>query len=293
MIRPHSSIPQVWEISPDGSFRGPFVGILGALHGNEIAGLRALERCRSDAEAFAQRMRQGTLVLIHGNPRATAEGRRHSRGGVDINRLFAYRWVEELAPEAWSYEHHRALELRPLITGLDAMLDLHSASQPTVPFAICDGRPEGIALSRKTGCRVTHGWDGPGMLMQDVSIGALVSRGRPAISVECGQHDAPASIEVAERVLERFLGGLGLTDHEVEDSTGPSFRLFGRVVKPTLDFTLARDFASFDRLAPGQLLGSGDGVSIHADREAYLLLPTPSAQRGDDIVYLAHAVLHS
>ena len=175
MIRPHPNVTHAWELSADGAFAGPYVGLIGALHGNEVAGLRAIERLKNDADGFARRMKKGTLVLIHGNPRATEQKARYTRGGADINRLFAYHFVEELARAAWTYEHHRAQELRPLITGLDAMLDLHSASQPTVPFAICDGTPDAVALAQKTGCKVTYGWDGPGMLMEHVSIGALVA----------------------------------------------------------------------------------------------------------------------
>jgi succinylglutamate desuccinylase len=290
LIRPHPTISDAWELSGDGSFTGPWVGVIGALHGDEVAGLEVIERIKRNADAFVKHLKRGTLVLVHGNPKATDEGRRFSKGGTDINRLFAYQWVEELATEAWMYEHHRALELRPLMTGLDAMIDLHSASQPTVPFAICDGRPEGIALSQKTGCRVTFGWDGPGMLMEHVSIGALVAKGRPAISVECGQHAGVETAAVAEQVLTRFLGGLGLSDHETADTVAASYELFGRLVKPTLHFELARNFASFDRLAASSVLGHGDGVTVVVDRDAFLLLPTPKAVRGEDIVYLAHEV---
>jgi len=260
---------------------------MGALHGNETAGLRAVERVRAEADDFARRMRQGTIVLIHGNPLASEQHRRCSEGGTDINRLFKYDYVDSLAPEAWTFEHHRALELRPLITGLDALLDLHSASRPTTPFAICDGRAAGIDLARRTGCRVTHGWDGPGMLMEHVSIGSLVAQARPALSVECGQHDDSETVDNAWTVLTRFLGALGITDHAAGPELGPVFRLFGRVVKPTHVFHLSRQFQSFDRLAPGELLGSGEGVSISVEEEVYLLLPTPNAVRGEDIVYLA------
>jgi uncharacterized protein len=286
-LRAHPEIPGVWELSADGRFGEPRVGVIGALHGNEIAGLRAIDRIKDDPEGFARRMRRGTLVLIHGNPLATRQKRRFSEGGADINRLFSYRFKSELAKEAWSYEHHRACELEPLVTGLDAMLDLHSASRPTAPFAICDGTPEGIALARKTGCIVTYGWDGPGMLMEHVSIGSAVAQGRPALSVECGQHEEPDALEVSSQILTRFTGALGLTDHEPARAAGPTYRLFGRVVKPTREFALARNFSSFDRLVPGDLLGHGEGVTISVEQEAYLLLPTPSAVRGEDLVYLA------
>ncbi len=287
MIRPHPTIPHVWELSRDGRYSRPHIGVIGALHGNEIGGLQVLERVRREADAFGARLTEGTLVLIHGNPKATTERRRYSEGGTDINRLFAYHYVDELAKPAWAYEHHRALELRPLVEGLDAMLDLHSATQPTVPFAICDGTLDGIALAQKTGCNVTWGWDGPGMLMEHVSIGALVAAGRPAISVECGQHDDASTPAVGFDVLTRFLGALGATDHPVAERSGDTFELFGRVVKPTHNFELSRDFKSFDRLDPGQVLGRGEGVTITVERDAFLLLPTPTAKRGEDIVYLA------
>jgi succinylglutamate desuccinylase len=286
-VRAHPEIESCWELSADGQFGAPRIGVIGALHGNETAGLRVIERVLRESEAFVARMQRGTILLVHGNPRATAQARRFSEGGTDINRLFSYGYLAELARAAWSYEHERALELRPLITGLDGLIDLHSATRPTLPFAICDGTPAGIELARKTGCRVTYGWDGPGMLMEHVSIGSLVAQGKPALSVECGQHDQLETADAAYQILTRFLGALGLTDHPVAEAPAASYRLFGRVVKPTHEFELARDFSSFDSLLPGELLGQGEGVSISVEREAFLLLPTPQAVRGEDLVYLA------
>jgi predicted deacylase len=290
VLRRHPSIPHVWQLSADGRFGAPHIGAIGAIHGNELAGLRAIERVMADPDGLVHRMNGGTLTLIHGNPRATAEGTRTTQSGVDINRLFSYRFLDELPRAAWSYEHQRAAELEPLVRGLDGLIDLHSASRPTPPFAICDGTPRGIELARATGCHVTYGWDGPGMLMQHVSIGWMVAHGRPALSVECGQHHEAAAPERAFEVLKRFLGAVGLTDHPPAPEPHPVFELFARVVKPTLGFRLARDFCSFDVLGPGEELGSGDGVHITVAEEAVLLLPTPGAERGDDIVYLARRV---
>ncbi len=281
-MRAHPSIDSVWLLG-DGA---PRFGLMGALHGNEVAGLRVIERLVATPDTLEPRLR-GSLALIIGNPRAADEGRRYSAGGTDINRLFGFDYVEELAREAWTYEHHRAAALRPLLAELDALLDLHSASQPTVPFAVCDRAPSAVALARRTGCRVTYGWDGPGMLMDHVSIGSFVRAGKPALSVECGQHADPDAIDVAWTVTERFLAAVGAIEGDATPFEEPAYEIFGRVVKPTVEFRLARDFGSFDRLGAGAILGSGDGVTITLDRDAHLILPTPRAQRGEDIVYLA------
>ncbi len=284
---PHPHVPEAWVLSASGEPEPPVTVVLTALHGNERCGLHAIRRAMERPEQLAARQLQGSIVLVHGNPRATEEGRRYTEGGTDINRLFSYEYVERLTPEAWVYEHHRALALRPLITGADALLDIHSASQPTPPFAICDGSPQAVELAAQTGFKVTHGWDGPGMLMDQVSIGSLVAQGKPALSVECGQHEAASTREAAEQVLERFLVAIGAISGARSEPSAEVFRLFARVVKPTHDFELARAFESFARLGPGELLGSSPGLSVSVAREAFLVLPTPSAERGEDIVYLA------
>jgi len=287
LFKPHPTIADAWILSASGELEPPVTVVLAALHGNERCGVAAIESVRRDPTSLIERQRTGSVVFVHGNPRATEQRRRYTQGGTDINRLFAYGYVESLAREAWTYEHHRALELRPLISGADAMLDIHSASQPTPPFAICDGTPGSIALGCATGFRVTHGWDGPGMLMDQVSIGSLVAQGKPALSVECGQHTAPSTMQAAHQVLESFLVAIGAVDGVAAVPSDLVYRLFARVVKPTHDFVLARDFASFERLGAGEILGSGPGLRVVVEREAYLLLPTPSAERGEDIVYLA------
>ncbi|MCA9630087.1 MAG: succinylglutamate desuccinylase/aspartoacylase family protein [Myxococcales bacterium] len=290
MFRPHPNISDAWILSKTGELEPPITVVLAALHGNERCGVAAIESVRRDPAPFVERQRSGSVVFVHGNPRATEQRRRYTHAGTDINRLFSYAYVDTLAREAWTYEHERALELRPLITGADALLDIHSASQPTPPFVICDGSPEAVRIGSATGFKVTYGWDGPGMLMDQVSIGSLVSQGKPAVSVECGQHEAPSTMEYAHAVLDSFLVAIGALSGGLPHTEAEVYRLFARLVKPTHDFVLARDFASFERLDPGESLGSGPGLNIVIEREAYLLLPTPSAERGEDIVYLAERV---
>ncbi|HEX4353528.1 MAG TPA: succinylglutamate desuccinylase/aspartoacylase family protein, partial [Polyangiales bacterium] len=201
------------RISTSPDFPRPHMGVVGAVHGNEPCGLRAIERLRAELTAGELSLKQGTLFLIHGNPRATEEQKRHTEGGFDLNRFFDFRFVDELPSEHWLYEHHRAFALKPLLESLDSVLDLHSTTAPSPAFAIASPVPESQALAASLGVEfVTLGWDRPGLLGDKVVIAPSTRRGLPAVSVECGQHDDPRSIQVAYRCARRALAYWGLSD---------------------------------------------------------------------------------
>ena len=63
------------RISAAPDFPRPHVGVVGAVHGNEPCGLRAIERLRAELVGGELSLRSGTLFLIHGNPRATPAAR--------------------------------------------------------------------------------------------------------------------------------------------------------------------------------------------------------------------------
>jgi succinylglutamate desuccinylase len=80
----------------------PHVAVFGAVHGNEPCGLRAIERLRAEFARAELQLLAGTLDLIHGNPPATEQHERHTRGGVDLNRLFDYRFEAEVPAAHWA-----------------------------------------------------------------------------------------------------------------------------------------------------------------------------------------------
>lgn len=282
----------VVHASRDGAGRvvpghAPVVGICGSIHGNERCGLNVLQALQNPEHPLRQRLYQGTLVLIHGNPRATELERRHTADGPDLNRLFDYHFAESLPQDAWRYEHHRAMALRPVLESLDALLDLHSATSPSHPFVITS--PGLAVFAEQLGCPfVTWGWDGPGLLADRVLTSPLIRRGRVGVSVECGQHLSAESTVVAFDVAERFLFQMGLLRGE-RPAPRPCTRLevVHRVGRPTVNFRFHREWSGFDVLSPGDLIGEGDGVRLNSKSHYHILLPNPHVAVGEDMLYLA------
>jgi predicted deacylase len=147
------------------SFRpGPALIVLGAVHGNETCGTRAIERLIGDIDAGALTLSRGRLTLVPvTNPLAYAEQRR--AGDRNLNR--------KLGPvdTPREYEDHVANWLCPLLGEHEVLLDLHSFKSPGVPFAFIGPRDNAgplepfahaareEALARRLGVgRVVDGW---------------------------------------------------------------------------------------------------------------------------------------
>lgn len=292
-VEPMPALTGVTLLSMDATLPRPHVALVGALHGNERCGLLALERLQEELRSGVLPLTAGTVVLVHGNPEATRERRRHTQHGHDLNRMFDYRFVEELAPALWQVEHHRALALRPLIEDLDALLDLHSATSPTPPFAIASRVPasEQLALALDLDY-VTLGWDGPGLLEDRVLLGPLTRRERPSVAVECGQHDDPEAVEIAHSCARRALMHFGMLAPELPRRSAPAkvLRIRAAIKRPSASFRFEKPIVGMQPLARGEVIGHGDHLVLSVRNPCFAVMPNDGVAVGEDMLYIAESV---
>jgi predicted deacylase len=212
--------------------------VLGAVHGNETCGTRAIERVAAEIDAGTLQLTGGRLTLVPvANPLAYAHKRR--AGDRNLNR--------KLTPTATphDYEDHVANWLCPLLAQHEVLLDLHSFQSPGAPFVMLgpldnDGplepfaqsaREEALAVRLGVG-RAVDGWLGtyatgvarrrelaaawpaaPLDLDPRYGIGTtefMRSSGGCALTLECGQHADPEAPIVAYRAIVATLAHLGL-----------------------------------------------------------------------------------
>ena len=200
---------------------GPHAVITALVHGNELCGALAL------AQLFERgiRPRCGRLSLAFVNTAAFER--------FDPDQPKASRYLDEDLNRVWdpatldgprkSVELARAREIRPLIESADDLLDLHSMQLAAPPLLLCGLAAKGRRLARAIGYPalvVADAGHRGGPRMRDFGAFAEPSSPRTAMLVECGQHWAASSVEVALATCGRFLAALDLIAPAALDRLG-------------------------------------------------------------------------
>ena len=293
--------------------------VLGAVHGNETCGTQAIQRVVSEIQGGGIPIHSGSVTFVPiTNPLAYAQQRR--MGDRNLNR--------NLYPKTppMEYEDHIANWLCPLLAQHEVLLDLHSfhtAGEPFVmlgpqnntgtlePFALAQ-QEEALAL-RLGARRLVDGWldTYAGGVQRRVSQNPLEAEARGlntdprygvgtteymrsvggcALTLECGQHADPAAPEVAYRAILNTLAHLGLIAQPAPPAVAnpEALRLYQVIDKAHADDAFSRQWASFDRVASGELIGMRqDGSPVVAECEGFIVFPNPQAQPGQEWFYLA------
>jgi predicted deacylase len=294
---------------------GPRLIVTGAVHGNETCGAEGIRRVLRELDAGELRIARGTLTLVPvANPLAYA--RRERNGDRNLNRNFTP------SAQPRDFEDRIVNWLAPLLQRHEALLDLHSTRAATQPFATFgppdnDGPLEPFRHSAKERAfarclgvtRFVEGWlstyargverrarAGYGTpLNSDARYGVgtteyMRSVGGYAVTLECGQHDDPNSVDVAHRAIHNALAFLGMSG---APAPAPVERYELIVLREVVDRLhagdkFAREWSSFDRLRAGDVIGHRhDGTPVAADRDGWIVFPDHKAQPGNEWFYFA------
>jgi succinylglutamate desuccinylase len=279
--------PGVLRVSASADWPKPYIGVGGSMHGNEPCGADAIRRIASAFENGELEPAKGTIFLIHANPEATSQGRRHTPEGEDLNRLWDFEFAQTLREEAWGYEHHRVLDLKEVLGELDVFLDLHSAGIATPPFGVSNGEAQIDDIAKQVGISyLVQSWYG---LADKVIIGFLKLAGIPALSVECGSHDDPDIAETAYCIAMNFLRVTKAIDdgNPTNGSQVRTVHVVETITKPSEEFGFGAPWTGFQQLEPGALVGRDRVTEIRVSRPCYAVLPNVDVEVGEDVIYLA------
>ncbi|HSX33599.1 MAG TPA: succinylglutamate desuccinylase/aspartoacylase family protein [Candidatus Saccharimonadales bacterium] len=248
---------------------GPTLAIFAGVHGNELAGVLALQ------ELLPQlRLTKGTVYAAYANPPAIAAKVRMIN--KNLNRCFI------AGNEGTTPEDVRARELMAVLDKSDALLDLHMFYDAHgQPFVICEDEAVGLAQTFDVDIISTN-WTRtePGG-----SDGYMHLAGKIGICVECGPiSQAEVYKEFAKRTVYQFLQHFGMTDEPVALSTRSKriVRAQRAVYKTSADFVLGDGFRNFDALDPGQIIARDGNKTYTAEAGDCIIFPHYGARIGEE-----------
>ncbi|MEM9330227.1 MAG: succinylglutamate desuccinylase/aspartoacylase family protein [Pseudomonadota bacterium] len=250
--------------------KGPTLGVVCNVHGNELCGRKAVHRVLQNHEIL-----RGTLVLIDGNQEAALLNRRFVKS--DMNRMFTNKLLNKKNPDQ---DLLRAQYLSKTIPelGLDFAIDFHSTSTETkYPFTV--SFPGSEYLTELCPVPNIFGWKG---IVKGTLVEWMNDAGIPTVVVEAGQHFAARSVNVAEKTLISLLSNLGLIELEkpLRGKKQPVYDVIENVmVGDAKTFKFTKLYGSFDEMVPGEKIAADKTKAYTVPNETGLRILMPALQK--------------
>jgi succinylglutamate desuccinylase len=293
---------------------GPTLVAVGGLHGNETAGILALQRVLASLWSRKAHL-SGEFIALRGNRRALAQGRRFV--DWDLNRgwtaegVSAIRGSHTRRPAEARSGGSEGRERQELLKVLEQtiaeargevfFLDLHSTSGPGAPFTTIADSPSSRDFARSIPVPLILGL---GDVLRGTLAAFVAGLGVPAAVFEGGQHGAPGTIASTEAALWLGLSGAGilrgklfsevrLAAERLEEATWglpPILEMrYREQVEPGDEFRMLPGFRSFQPVSVGEILGRDRGGPVASPGEGRILLPLYQAQ-GEDGFFLVREI---
>lgn len=300
---------------------GPKLLVLGAVHGNEVCGAKAIAQLLQDIDDGLLTIERGTVTFVPvTNPLAYQLKQR--TGDRNLNRNMAPSAIPQ------DFEDRIANVLCPLLDAHEVLLDLHSFHTGGRPFvmigpqnnsgalepfskaaeemqlALCTGAPRIVegwldtyarGVQRRAAAPVPASSARAQTLVTNPNYGVgtteyMRSRGGYGVTLECGQHDDPQGVQVARHAILQTLALLGMVSQPVEVSTAEReiLRLVDVTDREHTGDKFTRDWRSFDVVKAGEVIGvRQSGAEVKAPHDGFVVFPNPRSEPGQEWFYMA------
>lgn len=309
-MAPSIDSPPLESIRFHGLKAGPKLLVLGAVHGNETCGPAAIARAVAECRAGTLSIQRGEVSFVPvANAKAHAQKTRE--GDRNLNRDLRER------PQPADNEDRIGNRLCALLREHDVLLDIHSFTAPGEPFVFFGpedntgtlepfrhAKAEAAFAACLGAAVLIHGW-------LDIYVRLIAARERlnlPPLSVtegfgtteymrfaggygvtlECGRHDDPASVEVGHAAIHNALAHLGLIDAPAPVVRKPAvIDMAQMILCERVGDRLEGTWKTGDRIAAGQIIArKADGEPVPCPCDAFAIFPNPNAKPGESICYL-------
>ncbi len=292
--------------------RGPLFIAVAAIHGNELAGIHALNRVfeylEKERPAF-----KGEIAGITGNLQAVRENKRFV--DVDLNRQWypenilriqgtprsALKGSEDLEQKELMILFERLKKHTPYAPII--LIDFHTTSAEGGTFSISNANQESLKIATHLGVPVIKGIEGT---VSGTTLHYFRDLGLCAFGFEAGQHVEPASIDRMEAAIWLTLERIGCMKkadiphydlhwkilHDlgkgIPDIVSFSYR---HPVKNEDDFVMNPGYQNFQTIQKGEVLAADKKGPITAKEDGMILMPLYQKQ-GEDGFFIVQDESH-
>lgn len=281
---------------------------IGGVHGNEPAGVQALEMLFTllEREQYLHPSLQfsGCLVGLRGNLQALQKGVRLIE--KDLNRIWRKTTIAHIQRQSNTHPQAEEKELIDLLQTLHQivknyptdkvyLLDLHTTSAQGGIFSICTEDPESIRLGVELHAPVITGMlrGLAGTILhyfheQNMGVASV------ALSFEAGQHQDPLSVNRCLAAILNCMRSIGQIEKNALENRYDDLLieysknlpkvlelLYRHHLEPDDEFKMAPGYRNFDPVARGQLLAMDSHGAVRSPFDGFLLMPLYQNQGND------------
>lgn len=277
---------------------GTTVVFFGGMHGNEPAGVRALE------QVFAQLKSRnvtinGTLCGIRGNVKALELEKRFLES--DLNRIWQSHHIASILRRDKEFLRPDEHELLHIYNALSKILleehppyyflDLHTTSSHSSPFITISDAMINRKFATLFKVPIVLGLE---EYLQGTLLNYINERGYVSLGFEAGQHQEEAAVQNCVEFIWQTLLHAALISRKDFELLKNSRHHFDAYPKPCFyevtqrfkiedqdDFSMNKGFRNFSKVNKGQHLASFNQTAVVANRRSILFMPLYQKQGND------------
>lgn len=283
-----------------GDVRGPLLIVVGGIHGNEPAGVKALDLLFKMLEVEPIRnpsfQFKGKIIGLRGNLKALESKCRFI--DKDLNRLWTKENVQKILSRPLSSLESEELELRMLYDEITKsakayapeqiyFLDLHTTTAFGGIFTIPTNDEDSIKIALSLYAPVIKGFllGIKGTTLHFFNE-ELFNVPTTALSFESGQHDEPLSVNRAIAALVNLLRSIGsVSINDVESQHDNILKEYSKglpsiarliqahKIEKGSEFKMMPGYKNFQPVSKNQVIATSKNGDISVEKDGYLLMP--------------------
>ncbi len=272
------------EIIKFDSFKkGKNLLVLGAIHGDEICGPKAIINVIEDIKNNRINIKSGSVTFI---PICNPEAYRQNKRFIDVNLNRTFKTIASPV----KYEEVISQKIMKYIDDCDYLLDIHSMPTDGLKFAFLDVNKSSVKefVKIQNFQHIMIGWNELFNEEDNSTCGYGFKKNKICTTIECGNHNNPESVSVAKMSILNSLAFLNISDCQLTiDKTLPKYIKMEKIFYKTKKGEMTKNWEHLDKVRKGEIIAKyDDGEFIKSDEDCLMIMPHRNPVIGNDWFYL-------